>query len=49
MKTIRQVEVTPVFLDGFAPEWDEMKEAHIYISYSIIVLYTCAFAVVRIR
>ena len=33
MKTIRQVEVTPVFLEGFAPDWEEMKEAHIYISY----------------
>lgn len=33
MKTIKTVEVVPVFLVEFAPGWDEMAEGHIYISY----------------
>jgi len=32
MKTIKQVEITPVFLDGFMIPFKEMKDNHVYIS-----------------
>lgn len=32
MKTIKQVEVTPVYLEGYMPPDSEMEEGKIYIS-----------------
>lgn len=32
MKTIRKVEITPVFLEGYMIPFEEMKDNHIYIS-----------------
>lgn len=32
MKTIKKETITPVFLDGYVPPIEEMKEKHVYIS-----------------
>lgn len=32
MKTLKQVEIIPVFLDGYMIPFEEMKDNHIYIS-----------------
>ncbi|HTJ53319.1 MAG TPA: DUF6527 family protein [Cyclobacteriaceae bacterium] len=32
MKTIKKVEITPVFLDGYMIPFEDMKDNHIYIS-----------------
>lgn len=32
MKTLKKVEITPVFLDGYMIPFEEMKDNHIYIS-----------------
>lgn len=32
MKTLKKVEITPVFLDGYMIPFEEMKDNHVYIS-----------------
>jgi hypothetical protein len=44
LKTIKQVEVIPVFLEGDspAPAWDKMEEHHVYISEHFgVALHRC--------
>lgn len=32
MKTIKKVEITPIFLEGYMPDFETMEEGKIYIS-----------------
>jgi len=42
MKTLKTVEVTPVFFEGSAPAWKDMEQNVIYISYEYeLALHLC--------